>query len=158
MDRHFSKLGLLAAGLLVFGSASAQVESVPMKGLDNTWVKELDLKGKMDWEWIDTYPSQVYFATREDHHWDGDVVTMWTRVEYRDPQDPDGYRSALSRDKWDCKEKRKANVNTVYYRWHNLQDDSPMTSRSNLTDWQKVKPGTLGETLLQFACDLDKAK
>ena len=37
-----------------------------MKGVGNEWVKELDLRGRMDWEWIETYPEQVYFATRHD--------------------------------------------------------------------------------------------
>ncbi len=109
----------------------------------------------MDWEWIETYTDEVYFATREEHERDGDVVTMWTRIEYRVPQQPADHRSALSRDRWDCKSQRKANVNTVYFRFKNLDDAEPVTSRSNLTDWQVVEPGTLGETLLKFACSLE---
>ena len=26
----------------------------------------LELRGRMDWEWIETYPEQVYFATRHE--------------------------------------------------------------------------------------------
>jgi hypothetical protein len=154
MNRHVTKLALAAAGLLALGSVSAQVNEVPMKGLGNDWVKELKLKGRMDWEWIETYTDQVYFATRQDYEREGDVVTMWTRIENREPTEPGAHRSAASRDRWDCSNRRKANVNTVYYRWNNLDDNEPITVRANLTDWQVVEPGTLGETLLGFACSL----
>ena len=115
MNRHLVKLALIAAGVLLLGQASGQVNEVPMKGLGNDWVKELSLKGHMDWEWIETYTDEVYFATRRELTRDGDVVTMWTRIEYRLPQETGRFRSALSRDQWDCKDRRKANVNTVYF-------------------------------------------
>lgn len=156
MNRHLPRLALAAAGMLLLGQATAQVNEVPMKGLGNEWVKELDLKGRMDWEWIETYPDEAYFATRQDFEREGDIVTMWTRVEYRVPQEPGAYRSAASRDQWDCAAKRKANVRTVYYRWKNLDDNEATTARANLTDWQVVEPGTLGETLLKFACSLGR--
>ena len=156
MNRHLLKLALAAAGVLLLGPATAQVNEVPMKGLGNEWVKELDLKGRMDWEWIETYTDEVYFATRQDFERDGEIVTMWTRIEYRVPQEPGAYRSAASRDQWDCAAKRKANAHTVYYRWKNLDDNEATTARANLTDWQVVEPGTLGETLLNFACSLGK--
>jgi hypothetical protein len=155
MNLHLARLALAAAGALLLGQAAGQVNEVPMKGPGNDWVKELDLKGRMDWEWIETYVDEVYFATRREAGREGDVVTLWTRIEYRLPQEPGGYRSVLSRDTWDCRERRKANVNTVYFKWNNLDDAEPMTQRSNLTDWQVVEPGTLGDTLLQFACSLE---
>jgi hypothetical protein len=154
MNRHFLKLALTAAGLMLLGPSWAQVNEVPMKGVGNDWVKELDLKGRMDWEWIETYSNEVYFVTRQDYERKGEMVTMWTRVEYREPQEPGAHRSAASRDQWDCKGKRKANVNVVYYRWKNLDDNDAVTARANLPDWHPVEPGTLGNTLLQFACSL----
>jgi hypothetical protein len=156
MNHHLLKLALAAAGLLLLGQSAAQVNEVPMKGLGNEWVKELDLKGRMDWEWIETYTDEVYFATRQDFERAGDIVTMWTRIEYRVPQESGAYRSAASRDQWDCAAKRKANVRTVYYRWKNLDDNEATPARANLTDWQVVEPGTLGETLLDFACSLGR--
>ena len=154
MNHHRVKLALAAAGLMALGAALAQVNEVPMKGLGNDWVKELDLKGRMDWEWIETYADEVYFASRQDYERDGHIVTMWTRIENREPTEPNAHRSAASRDRWDCQGKRKANVNTVYYRWKNLDDNEPVTARANLPDWHVIEPGTLGETLLQFACSL----
>jgi len=154
MNRHLMTLALAAAGLVLFGQAVGQITEVPMQGAGKEWVKELDLKGRMDWEWIETYTDEVYFATRQEVEREGDVVTMWTRIEYRVPQQPADHRSALSRDRWDCAEGRKANVNTVYFRFKNLDDAEPVTARANLTDWQVVQPGTLGDTLLKFACSL----
>jgi len=154
MDRSLATLLLAAAGMALGGAAVAQINEVPMKGADNEWVKELDLKGRMDWEWIETYTDEVYFATRQDHERDGDVVTMWTRIEYRVPQ-TGPYQSIASRDKWDCKNKRQANVSIVYYRWHNLEDNDPDTAVSSLESWEGIEQGSLGETLLEFACSLE---
>ena len=157
MNRHLAAVALAAAGLLMSGAAAAQVNEVPMKGAGNDWVKKLDLKGRMDWEWIETYPNEVYFATRQDFTREGDIVTMWTRIEYLEPQGPPPHRSVASRDQWDCQGKRKANVNVVYYRWQNVDDNEPMTKKAGpLQDWHNVEPGTLGETLLNFACSLGK--
>ena len=147
---------LVMAAALVATGATAQVNEVPMKGAGNDWVKELKLKGPMDWEWIETYSQEVYFATRQDFQRDGDLVTMWTRIEYREPQDPIAHRSVASRDVWDCKAHRKANVNTVFYRWNNLDDNEPQTAVAGLRDWEVVMPDSLGDTLLKFACSLGK--
>jgi len=99
-----------------------------MKGAGNEWVKVLDLRGRMDWEWIETYPEQVYFATRQDSQRAGDIVTMWTRVEYKYPQSPLDHKSTVSRDDWDCKKKQRSTAGLVFYQWNNLQDDSPERS------------------------------
>ena len=156
MKRTFGAVLLTVAGVVFAGSpAGAQVNEVPMKGEGNEWVKELDLKGRMDWEWIETYTDEVYFATRQDYERDGDVVTMWTRIEYRVPKTPGPYQSVASRDKWDCKDKRQANVSIVYYTWHNLEDNDPDTAVSSLESWEGIEPGSLGETLLEFACSLE---
>lgn len=134
--------------------AGAQIYTVPMKGLGNEWVKELSLKGRMDWEWIETYPGQVFFATRQDARRDADIVTMWMRIEYKDARSPGPHRSAVSRDDWDCKNHRRANVGTFFYRWRNLEDDDPERATSMLRNWEKIEPGTLGDTLWQFACSI----
>lgn len=158
MRKSSAVVWLTVAGLALAGLAAAQINEVPMKGLGNEWVKQLDLKGKMDWEWIETYPSEVYFATRQDAEREGDIVRMWTRIEYRDPQaQPTPHRSVASRDAWDCASQRKANLSTVYYRWNNLDDTEPQTAVTLLQDWRAVDPGTLGATLLEFACSLQPA-
>jgi len=150
-----NRIASLAALLLLAAvPAAAQITTVPMKGVGNEWVKQLDLKGRMDWEWIETYPEQVYFATRHDSLRQGDIVTMWTRVEYKHATHPLDHRSSVSRDDWDCKHRTRSTGGLVFYQWNNLQDDSPERSTNLLRTWEKVQPGTVGETLLEFACSI----
>lgn len=148
----------LAAPLLLASMpmALAQITTVPMKGIGNEWVKQLDLRGRMDWEWIETYPEQVYFATRHDSLRKGDVVSMWMRIEYKHPQNPLAHRSALSHDDWDCKKRQRSTTGVFFYKWNNLQTDKPEPEHSTnlLRSWEKVAPGTIGETLLNFACGI----
>jgi hypothetical protein len=154
MNKVLATLILASAGLLAGGIAEAQVYTVPMKGLGNEWVKGLSLKGTMDWEWIETYPDQVFFATRQEAKREGDIVTMWLRIEYQQPRNPGPHNSALSRDQWDCKNKRRANVGTFFFRWNNLEDDDPEHSNAMMASWETIEPGTLAQTLLEFACSI----
>jgi len=137
-------------------AALAQITTVPMKGVGNEWVKQLDLRGRMDWEWIETYPEQVYFATRHDSERKGDIVTMWMRIEYKHPQNPLAHKSALSHDDWDCKKRQRSTTGVFFYKWNNLQTDRPEPEHSThlLRSWEKIEPGTIGETLLNFACGI----
>ena len=142
--------------LLAAAPALAQITSVPMKGIGNEWVKELELRGRMDWEWIETYPEVVYFATRHESERKGDIVTMWMRIEYKHPQHPLAHKSALSKDDWDCKKRQRSTTGVFFYKWNNLQTDRPEPEHSTnlLRTWEKVEAGTIGETLLNFACSI----
>lgn len=148
---------ILVLGLANLSPAFAQLTTVPMKGADNVWVRQLSLKGRMEWEWLETYPEQVYFATRHDYERHGDIVTMWTRLEYKYPQRPLQHRSALSRDDWDCSNRRRSTTLLVFYKFNNLEDQSPLSSSSPLPSWENIEAGTIGETLLDFACSLQSA-
>jgi hypothetical protein len=144
----------LTASFAAAPAALAQLTTVPMKGEGNAWVKHLDLRGRMEWEWIETYPEQVYFATRHDSQRKGEIVTMWTRLEYKHPQNPLSHRSAVSRDDWDCKSRRRMTRGLVFYKFNNLEDSTPERSTNPLTYWESIEKGTIGETLLNFACGI----
>jgi len=148
------KTASIAAFALFAPLAGAQIESVPMKGIGNEWVKTLELRGRSDWEWLETYPGQVYFATRVEAERNGDIVTMWLRIEYKNPQSPGDHRSAASRDDWDCVKRQRSTRGIIFYRWNNLQADEPVRSTNLLRYWEKIEPGTIGETLLNFACSI----
>jgi hypothetical protein len=134
--------------------AIAQFETVPMKGLGNDWVKKLELRGRSEWEWLETYPEQVYFATRVDSERNGNVVTMWLRIEYKNPESPGAHKSAASRDDWDCLKRQRSTRGLIFYKWNNLQDEDPERSTNLLRYWEKIEPDTIGETLLNFACSI----
>ena len=148
----------VAALALLAPLAAAQIESVPMKGIGNEWVKKLELRGRRDWEWIETYPEQVYFASRVDAERNGDVVTMWLRIEYKNPQSPGAHKSAASRDAWDCVKRQRSTHGLIFYKWNNLQADEPVRSTNLLRYWEKIEPGTIGETLLNFACGIQNVQ
>ncbi|MGH8249713.1 MAG: surface-adhesin E family protein [Steroidobacteraceae bacterium] len=150
------RLTSLSACLLLAAAPDAlpQITTVPMKGAGNEWVKQLDLRGRMDWEWLETYPEQVYFATRQDSARKGDIVTMWLRIEYKHPQNPLEHRSVVSRDDWDCKKRQRSTLGLVFYKFNNLEDRTPERSTNPLRYWEKVEPGTIGETLINFACSI----
>ena len=154
MRMGIRRILLIAVSALAAGPALAQLTSVPMKGLGNEWVRKLDLQGRMDWEWLETYPEQVYFATRHDSERAGDIVTMWTRVEYKHAQNPLAHKSSVSRDDWDCKKRQRSTRGLVFYQWNNLQDETPERSTNLLRYWEKIEKDTIGETLLQFACSI----
>jgi Surface-adhesin protein E len=154
MNRTHQALMLAVALLVLAQVSSAQIETVPMKGLGNEWVKKLELRGRSDWEWLETYPEQVYFATRFDSERNGDIVTMWLRIEYKNPQSPSAHKSATSRDDWDCVKRQRSTRGLIFYKWNNLQADEPVRSTNLLRYWEKVEPGTIGETLLNFACSI----
>jgi hypothetical protein len=153
MNRRYATAFALAS-LLAAPAVLAQLTTVPMKGAGNEWVKELDLRGRMDWEWIETYPDRVYFATRHDAERAGDIVTMWTRIEYKHAQSPSSHKSAVSRDDWDCKERKRSTRGLVFYQWNNLEDEDPERSTNLLRSWETIEKDTVGETLLQFACSI----
>jgi hypothetical protein len=144
----------IAALALLAPLATAQIETVPMKGIGNEWVKNLALRGRSDWEWLETYPEQVYFATRVEAERNGDIVTMWLRIEYKNPQSPGAHKSAASRDDWDCVKRQRSTRGIIFYKWNNLQADEPERSTNLLRYWEKIEPGTIGETLLNFACSI----
>lgn len=151
---HRPVTALAVALLLAAPAVVAQLTTVPMKGAGNEWVRELDLKGRMDWEWIETYPDRVYFATRHDSKREGDIVTMWTRIEYKFAQSPSSHKSSVSRDDWDCKERRRSTRGLVFYQWNNLEDQDPERSTNLLRTWEQIETNTVGETLWQFACSI----
>jgi hypothetical protein len=142
------------ASFLAAPAVLAQLTTVPMKGAGNEWVKELDLKGRMDWEWIETSPDRVYFATRHDAERAGDIVTMWTRVEYKHVQSPSSHKSSVSRDDWDCAQRKRSTKGLFFYQWNNLEDEDPERSTNLLRSWEAIEKDTVGETLLQFACSI----
>jgi hypothetical protein len=81
---------------------------------------------------------------------------MWMRIEYKHPQQPLSHQSAMSHDDWDCKNRQRSTRGVFFYKWNNLQTDRPEPEHSTnlLRSWEKVEEGTIGETLLNFACSI----
>ncbi len=139
-------------------SAHAQLLSVPRMGVAGDWVKNLEIGLDSEWEWVETGADRVYFATSLGAARRGDLVTMWVRVEYRDPQPPGNYLSVAEKNQWDCSNRRRSVIASVLHRWNNLRDSAPVEATVPLRTWEDIKPDTVGEPLLDFACSLHPAR
>jgi hypothetical protein len=64
----------------------------------------------------------------------------------------------VSRDDWDCVKRQRSTRGLIFYKWNNLQADEPERSTNLLRYWEKIEPGTIGETLLDFACSIKTAQ
>ena len=120
-------------------------------------MKRLEIRLDSDWEWIETTADRVFFATRLDATRKGDVVTMWMRVEFRDPQPAAKHMSVAEKDEWDCRTRKRSTLATTLYRWNNLQDSEPNRAAAALRTWEDVRKDTVGEALLEFACSIHPA-
>lgn len=149
--------GAIVALLWLPQQAWAQFESVPRMGITTDWVKKLNIPLDSQWEWIETANDRVFFATRLAARRRGDVVSMWIRVEYRDPQPPDNRLSVAERSEWDCANRRRAVRDSVVHKWNNLDDANPIRAEIPLRSWEPIKDDTAGEALLDFACAIHPA-
>lgn len=149
--------GAVLAVLLLPQQAWAQFESVPRMGITTDWVKKLNIPLDSQWEWIETATDRVFFATRLAARRRGDIVSMWIRVEYRDPQPPDNRLSVAERSEWDCANRRRAVRESVVHRWNNFDDANPIQAEIPLRSWEQIKDDTAGEALLDFACAIHTA-
>jgi hypothetical protein len=143
---------LLAATLPL--CADAQLLSVPRMGVAGDWVKNLEVELDSRWEWVETAPDRVYFATALGAARRGEMVTMWLRVEYRDPQAPGNYLSVAEKNEWDCGRKRRSVIVSTMHRWNNLRDSAPTEAAVTVRTWEDIRKDTAGEALLDFACSL----
>ncbi len=91
------QVSMLALALLVIAPlSSAQIETVPMKGLGNEWVKKLELRGRSDWEWLETYPGAGLFCD-----------PLRFRAQWRHRDDVAAYRVQESAESWRTQERHE---------------------------------------------------
>ena len=89
-------------------------------------------------------------ATRE-----GNVVALWLRTEYREAQSygNESYKSLVERYMYDCVRVASKQVSTTYYRENNLEGPgSSFTFEEAKVAWAPAIPGTMGDSLLDWAC------
>lgn len=152
--RAAMRKAVLALLVLAPAAARAQLLTVPQMGIAGEWVKRLEIRLDSDWEWIQTAEDRVFFATRLGASRKDDIVTMWLRVEFRDPQPAGKHLSVAEKDEWDCRTRKRSTLATTLHRWNNLQDTNPNTAAAALRTWENVPRGTVGEALLEFACSI----
>lgn len=89
-------------------------------------------------------------ATRE-----GDIVSLWLRYEYREQHSNgnENYKSEVERDMYNCARTSTKAVSVTYYHENNLDGvGSSFAYDESKVAWVPVIPGTLGDSLLDWAC------
>ncbi len=152
--RAAMRKAVLASLVVAPAAAWAQLLTVPQMGIAGDWVKRLEIRLDSDWEWVQTAEDRVFFATRLGATRKDDIVTMWIRVEFRDPQPAGKHLSVAEKDEWDCRTRKRSTLVTTLHGWNNLQDTNPNTAAAALRTWESVPKGTVGEALLEFACSI----
>lgn len=84
----------------------------------------------------------------------GDIVKMWYLIDYRIIQGANvgsPFLSSKDQSEYDCKEER---TRTLYFTNHsgNMGGGDNNYSSETPLNWRPISPGSVGESLWQFAC------
>jgi hypothetical protein len=126
------------------------------------WVRTLDPMTSGGWEFrsVGTDGSWAVFSTTHQMKHEGQIVTVWMRHEYAEPQtgDDGAYLSAVQKEQYDCKKQQTRNLLIIYYAANNIQG-SQQTEESDVktTPWSSIVPGTREETNFNWACNQGRA-
>jgi hypothetical protein len=121
------------------------------------WVRTLDPMSSGGWEFraVANDGSWATFSSTHQMKRSGQVVTVWLRQEYAEPQvGMDGpYLSIVEKAQYDCKKEQTRNLLVIYYTANNVQG-SEQTEEADpkTTPWNPIVPGTREEFHFQWAC------
>jgi hypothetical protein len=124
----------------------------------NTWAASLDKLPNGGWEFLMVSPDGAYaiFGSHRHATREGSVVSLWLRYEYRESQTLDGstsYKSVVYRDMNDCAGVRSKFIASTFYGENNLGGSgTSYTHDDGKVAWAPVIPGTVGDSLLDWAC------
>jgi hypothetical protein len=126
------------------------------------WVRTLDPMTSGGWEFrsVGTDGSWAVFSTTHQMKREGQVVTVWMRHEYAEPQtgDDGAYLSAVEKEEYDCKKQQTRTLLIVYYAANNIQGaQQTEESEKKTTPWSSIVPGTREETNFNWACSQARA-
>jgi hypothetical protein len=122
------------------------------------WVRTLDPMTAGGWEFrsVANDGSWAVFSSTHQLKREGQLVTIWMRHEYAEPQTGDDgqYLSAVEKEEYDCKKQKSRTLMIVYYASNNIQgtqqteEEDPKTAA-----WSAIIPGTRDETSFLWACN-----
>jgi hypothetical protein len=121
------------------------------------WVRTLDPMTSGGWEFrsVATDGSWAIFSSTHQLKRSGQVVTVWMRHEYAEPQLGDGgpYLSAVEKEQYDCKKEQARSLMVIYYAANNIQgSDQTEEADGKNTPWNAIVPGTRDEASFLWAC------
>ena len=143
-----------ARALEIWNACEAWVKEqgkVDLVATRDAWAQSLDKLPNGGWTLLTVSDDGTFavfgslrHATRE-----GNVVAVSQRWEYREQQN-DNSRSYVVREMYDCAQAASKSVSSNSYRQSNLSGEA--SSKIYDEKWVPVAPGTLGESLLDWAC------
>jgi surface-adhesin protein E len=122
------------------------------------WVRTLDPMTSGGWEFrsVAGDGSWAVFSSTHQLKRDGQLVTIWMRHEYAEPQTgEDGqYLSAVEKEEYDCKKQKSRSLMIVYYASNNIQGSQQTEEADAKTaPWSAIIPGTRDEMSFLWACN-----
>jgi surface-adhesin protein E len=123
-----------------------------------TWAASLDKLPTGGWVFLMVSQDGIFttFGSHRHATREGSVVSLWLRYEYRESRSLTGganYKSVVYREMYDCSGVRSKSVSNTFYSESNLAVLGPSyTYDEAKVAWAPVIPGTLGDSLLDWAC------
>jgi len=126
------------------------------------WVRTLDPMTSGGWEFraVATDGSWAIFSSTHQLKRTGQVVTVWMRQEFAEPQagEDGAYMSAVEKAQYDCKKEQSRNLLIVYYAANNIQGNEQTDEADpKSAPWSPIVPGTREESNFLWACAQGRA-
>lgn len=86
----------------------------------------------------------------------GNIIKFWTMADRKSPKKrPDGreYRSAASLEEYNCEGEQARTIALTLYSQAMGKGEVVGSSNTPYAEWEPVVPGSLGMTMLKFACE-----
>src|SRR5580658_3027109 len=122
------------------------------------WVRTLDPMSTGGWQFRTVAGDGSWAAYSTDHQLtrQGQLVSVWLRQEYAEPQQGGGndlYMSTVENVQYDCGKNRVRALVVIYYTENNIHGgEQSEQSDPKEAPWTPIVPGTLSELNFQWAC------
>ncbi|HWJ36133.1 MAG TPA: surface-adhesin E family protein [Steroidobacteraceae bacterium] len=126
------------------------------------WVRTLNPMTAGGWEFraVANDGSWAAFSTHHQMKRSGQLVTVWLRQEYAEPQvgSSGKYSSVVEKVQYDCDKEQARTLLIVYYADNNIQGTEQSEEADPKTAaWSAIVPGTRDEFNFLWACSSGKA-
>jgi Surface-adhesin protein E len=127
-----------------------------------TWVRTLNPMTAGGWEFraVASDGSWAAYSTNHQMKRGGQLVTVWLRQEYAEPQAGSSgkYSSVVEKVQYDCAKERARALLVIYYAENNIQGSEQTEEADTKTaTWNAIVPGTRDEFNYLWACMTGKS-
>jgi hypothetical protein len=126
------------------------------------WVRTLNPMAAGGWEFraVANDGSWAAYSTNHQMKRGGQLVTVWLRQEYAEPQAGSSgrYSSVVEKVQYDCTKERARALLIIYYADNNIQGSEQSEEADTKTaTWNAIVPGTRDESNFLWACNAGKS-